>query len=147
MAQETNNINPAPAFLKNIYTPEGDELPVRNVKFSALKDIVTFIYTGRILMKNGPDIQDFVDGYKVLEIDLGKSVNKLIKKIVTGNVGEANSESSDSNQVEFKCSNCDKSFQHRKQLLRHVREKHQTREEKEKTVYSCELCGEKYTVC
>ena len=122
-----------------------DELIVRNVKFSALENIIKFIYTGKIIMKPGPEVQDFVAGYKVLDIDLRKKINESVKRSV-GDILDTSSESDNSEEEEFNCSSCDKSYSDKAKLERHIRDKHSVKVVKEKITYACELCGEKYTV-
>ena len=122
------------------------ELPIRNVKFSALENLVNFIYDGKIVLGDNGDIQDFVGAYIYLKIDLGDKVNNLIDKWDTGVQNCGDKDTSDHVPTDFRCCNCSKTFNDRKQLVRHLREVHNKGKKKQKQHFKCELCGETYTV-
>ena len=124
--------------------PTATELHVRNVKYSALEKLLDFIYSGKVLLSNPNDLQDFADAYNVLIVNLGEKVNKMINNIITGE--KCNEiESSFDEKIELKCRNCDKTFKTKTLLKRHVREVHM-KDQIEKKTYACEQCSQVYTV-
>ena len=131
-------------YKKQLMEKPTDVLKVRNVKFSALQNIISFIYNGNITIKTGGDVQDFVAGFKIMNLDLGKRVKDMIGRLDTEK-GESNSESSQENE-EFKCTTCDKVFTCQKKFNRHNRDTDMQKQEKEKTTYTCEKYRAVYTV-
>ena len=125
-----------------------NELPVRNVKFSALQNIIDFAYHGKVTLTSKHDYHDFIDAYNVLKINLGPKINRLLEEVdsaVTNDVLDKDNGSQD--LVELKCVLCNKIFEFKPQLQRHVREVHnKDRVKKTKQQYSCEKCNKVYTV-
>ena len=119
-----------------------NKLVIRNIKYAGLCDVIQFIYEGRVELSNSSELMDFADTFTVLQLTMGPKIAKMIENISLNN---SNSEGS-SQEREFKCENCDKVFPTKKPLLRHVREVHDKIPHKVKQVFSCENCGELYTV-
>ena len=124
-----------------------NELVVRNVKYQGLKNVIKFIYDGKVQIPNSEEMIDFCDCYTLLNINLGPKIGELVKKI-TMNIEKSESDPEKASQDNlFKCENCDKHFVTRKQMTRHVREVHNKQEpSKVKQSYSCENCGTVFTV-
>ena len=122
-----------------------NELTIRNVKFTALENIIKFVYDGKVQISTSGDLQDFVDVYKLLNINLGGKVGDIVKKIDMDK-NASDMEDSSKELLDFKCSNCDTNFETRKQLVRHVREVHRKEPTKPKQPYACVKCGKLYTV-
>ena len=122
------------------------ELSVRNVKFSALENLVNFIYDGKIVLGDDGEVQDFVDAYTLSQINLGDKVNDFINRLNTRAVNSDNKATSDDVETDFKCCNCNKTFDDKRRLTRHLREVHNKGKKKEKQLFACEQCGETYTV-
>ena len=110
------------------------ELPIRNVKFSALENVVTFVYNGKILLSPGCERQDFVDAFNVLQINLGDKINTMIKKLDSHYISD--NENSSQEVPELKCTNCDKVFDDKTKLVRHIREIHRKDKVKPKQKYA-----------
>ena len=66
--------------------PTATELHVRNVKYSALEKLLDFIYSGKVLLSNPNDLQDFADAHNVLRVDLGVKVDKMIARSPIGSL-------------------------------------------------------------
>ena len=61
-----------------------NELPVRNVKFPALKNVIDFAYNGKIILSSKSEIEDFATAYKILQINLGPKIEKIIDEVGFG---------------------------------------------------------------
>ena len=145
----------SPRWKKSLTKKQIDELPVRNVKFDALVNIVNFVYDGKIVLSSEGEAQDFADAFKVLEINLGKKVDGFIKRlnpdaaasdIESSSQEKLSQEKLSHEKLEFKCTNCNKDFQTMKQFRRHTREVHQGGRVEAKKEYKCEKCDSVYTV-
>ena len=122
------------------------ELRIRNVKFSALSNIINFIYDGKITLDNRCDLEDFAAAYNVLKVNLGAKVDALVNKIDDGDHTSEDNSEIDASSV-LRCLNCEKVFADKPKLQRHNREAHRTEEQvKKKQKYECEQCSEVYTV-
>ena len=55
-------------------------------------------------------------------------------------------EDSSQESLGFRCENCEKCFKSQKKLVRHIREVHRKEPSKPKQSYTCEKCGNVYTV-
>jgi len=117
------------------------EIVVRNVKCAGLRNVIDFIYNGRVEIKDTDALLDFADTYALLQVDLGPKVNKTVQDITVN-------QQSDSSQdaPTYTCSTCQKTFSTKTKYARHMREVHEKMKVmKEKVAYSCEQCGEVYT--
>ena len=122
-----------------------DELSFRNVKFTALENVVNFVYNGKVQILNAGDLQDFADVYAILKINLGKKVGDIVNRLGM-NKSDSDLENTSQELVELKCENCQKTFKSKKQLVRHVREVHRQEPPNPKQSYACEKCGVLHTV-
>ena len=121
---------------------DSSEIVVRNVKCTGLRNVIDFIYNGRVEIKDTDALLDFADTYALLQVDLGPKVNKTVQDITVN-------QQSDSSQdaPTYTCSTCQKTFSTKTKYARHMREVHEKMKVmKEKVAYSCEQCGEVYTV-
>ena len=121
------------------------ELTIRNVKFSALENLVNFIYNGKIELYNTADYQDLVAAYTLLTIDLGGQVDKLMNRIDPDLPMNDKGVSGEETAV-LKCCNCEKTFNDKTKLTRHIREVHNRDQIRQRQKYSCEKCGHVYKV-
>ena len=121
------------------------ELPVRNVKFSALKNLFDFIYEGKILLPSSAELEDLAAAYKILNINLGKKINNIVDSIVS-EVPNSDVESSCEETPDLMCKNCDKRFDDKTKFNRHIKEVHKKEQSVPRPKYSCEKCGAVYTV-
>ena len=123
-----------------------NKLVIRNVNIRGLTNLVQFIYNGRIEISDGGELIDFADTFTILKINLGDKVAKMVNNI---NLHAEDSEiDNPSEDIGFKCENCDKNFADRRRFTRHLREVHEKVKPKvrSKPSYSCEKCGTLHTV-
>ena len=131
--------------LSDLLLPDRNELALRNVKFTALENIIDFAYNGKVILSNSDDINDFADAFKLLEINLGPKVQKMMDNV--NKVVSYENKDSSKDIIEISCSYCEKTFQTIKQLSRHKKEFHCKNQDKaEKSIYSCDKCKTVYTV-
>ena len=123
-------------------------LTIRNVKFSALKNIIDFAYRGKIVLSTKGDLQDFAATYTYLKVNLGPKINKFVDDVDMGMTNSAvELENSCPELIELVCSNCNKIFETKTQLNRHIREVHNKEQAKpSKQQYVCEKCEKVSTV-
>ena len=122
-----------------------NQITVRNVKYQGLKNVITFIYDGKVEIPDAEQLIDFADCYTLLNVNLGPKIGKSVKNITLNKGGESDSDNS-SQEIQFRCANCEKSFTKQKQLSRHVREVHEKEKQKIKQTFACEKCGLVFTV-
>ena len=122
-----------------------NKLVIRNITYGGMSNVIQFIYQGRVELSNSEELMDFADTYTILQLNMGPKIAKMIENITLSN---SNSEGNSSQEQEFKCENCKKVFPTKKTLTRHVRQVHDKVEAKAKVkqAFSCESCGELYTV-
>ena len=131
---------------KWLHRNDDKDMVIRNVKYQSLKSVVDFIYNGRVDIEDTDALVDFADTYQLLQINLGPKVNKMVQNI-TLNAGTSDHSDAMENSQEFKCENCDKGFVTKSKFARHMRDVHnKDRPKRQRTIFSCEKCGEVYTV-
>ena len=139
----------SPRFKSSLVSKQVNSLPIRNAKLNAVENVINFIYTGKATFTNTGDKQDFVDAFNIMRIDLGQKVNETVRKLNPYDTdADIENSSQEQQKQEFKCSNCNKSFESRPRLLRHTREVHRPAhlQNKPKPMYECEKCSKVYTV-
>ena len=132
-----------------ISTKELSEISIKHVKFSALQNVVDFIYNKKVVLNNRDEAEDFAHAYNYLKVNLGAKANDTISRIEAGDETALSGEIDNSSQelLQFKCETCGKSFDTKKQFTRHSREVHdKDREKKAKNSFICENCKEIYKV-
>ena len=136
----------SPVLCDILISKEVSEIPIRNVKFSALKHLIDFIYERKVILSSSEEFQDFKDAYKLLELSLGSKINEIIERRDNNTANNSAVESSNQNTEQFKCKNCEKEFKFKKQLIRHVREVHNKGDRRKQNTYICERCNTVYKV-
>ena len=99
-----------------------------------------------MILASSEEFQDFKDAYKLLELSLGSKINEIIERRDTNTDNNSAVESANQNTEQFKCKNCAKEFEFKKQLIRHAREVHNKGDRRKQLTYICERCNTVYTV-
>ena len=122
-----------------------NNLVIRNVTYSGLKNVINFIYYGKVEISDAEQLIDFADTFTILQINLGPKIASTVRNIIMSNDV---SDTEEQIAQGYKCENCDKNFVTKKKLSRQVREVHEKVQMKVSTkpAYSCETCGAIYTV-
>ena len=62
-----------------------NNLVIRNVTYSGLKNVINFIYYGKVEISDAEQLIDFADTFTILQINLGPKIASTVRNIIMSN--------------------------------------------------------------